>query len=213
MCLPRARSLSWPQSPLRLVTDTTKKKRTFAQSVKNSPYFMEPDSSLSSLQNISNSPILSQTNPTHNLPFYLCKTHFSIILPPTSRSSEWSLSFNFPCTLGVRCPVLCVSYCRVEAAHTFKGEYLAQLKRESHFAATANDSNNQVTGSMQVLLCWLAHQLQTTSGVLTRAFLNVLRLSCSTFWRSADKLEKFGAACRKHETQYIQWGRNTNRPP
>jgi hypothetical protein len=38
-------------------------------------------------------PILSQINPVHTTPSYLSKIHSNIILPPTSRSSYWSLSF------------------------------------------------------------------------------------------------------------------------
>jgi hypothetical protein len=38
-------------------------------------------------------PILSQINPVHTTPSCFPKIHSNIILPPTSRSSEWSLSF------------------------------------------------------------------------------------------------------------------------
>jgi hypothetical protein len=38
-------------------------------------------------------PILSQINPVHTPPSYFSKIHF-IILPPTSRSFQWSLSFG-----------------------------------------------------------------------------------------------------------------------
>jgi hypothetical protein len=38
-------------------------------------------------------PILSQINSVHTTPSSLPNIHFNIILPPTSRSSEWSLSF------------------------------------------------------------------------------------------------------------------------
>jgi hypothetical protein len=37
-------------------------------------------------------PILSQINPIHNIPFYHSKIHFNIVHPPTSESSQWSLS-------------------------------------------------------------------------------------------------------------------------
>jgi hypothetical protein len=37
--------------------------------------------------------ILSQTNPVHTTQSYLSKIHLNIILPPTSRSSQRSLSF------------------------------------------------------------------------------------------------------------------------
>jgi hypothetical protein len=38
-------------------------------------------------------PILSQINPIHTIPSYLSKIHFNIVHPPTSWSSQWSLSF------------------------------------------------------------------------------------------------------------------------
>jgi hypothetical protein len=38
-------------------------------------------------------PILSQTNPIHIIPFCIAKIHFNIVHPPTSWSSQWSLSF------------------------------------------------------------------------------------------------------------------------
>jgi hypothetical protein len=38
-------------------------------------------------------PILSHINPIHTIPSYLSKIHFNIVHPPTSWSSQWSLSF------------------------------------------------------------------------------------------------------------------------
>jgi hypothetical protein len=38
-------------------------------------------------------PILSQINPIHTIPSYLSKINFNIVYPPTSLSSQWSLSF------------------------------------------------------------------------------------------------------------------------
>jgi hypothetical protein len=38
-------------------------------------------------------PILSHINPIHSSPFYISKKHFDIVHPPTSWSSQWSLSF------------------------------------------------------------------------------------------------------------------------
>jgi hypothetical protein len=38
-------------------------------------------------------PILSQINPIHTIPSYISRTHFHIVHPPTSWSSQWSLSF------------------------------------------------------------------------------------------------------------------------
>jgi hypothetical protein len=37
-------------------------------------------------------PILSHMNPIHTIPSYLSKIHFNIFRPPTSSSSQWSLS-------------------------------------------------------------------------------------------------------------------------
>jgi hypothetical protein len=38
-------------------------------------------------------PIVSQINPIHTIPSYLSKIHSNIVHPPTSSSSQWSLSF------------------------------------------------------------------------------------------------------------------------
>jgi hypothetical protein len=37
--------------------------------------------------------ILSQINPTHTVHSYLSNVHFNIVHPPTSWSSQWSLTF------------------------------------------------------------------------------------------------------------------------
>jgi hypothetical protein len=39
-------------------------------------------------------PILSQFDPFPTIPSYLSKIHFNIVHPPTSSSSQWSLSFR-----------------------------------------------------------------------------------------------------------------------
>jgi hypothetical protein len=39
-------------------------------------------------------PILSQPNPFRPLDTYLPKSHLNVILPPTPRSSQWSLAFG-----------------------------------------------------------------------------------------------------------------------
>jgi hypothetical protein len=38
-------------------------------------------------------PILSQFDPAHTIPSFLSKIHYNIVHPPTSWSSQWSLSF------------------------------------------------------------------------------------------------------------------------
>jgi hypothetical protein len=40
--------------------------------------------------------ILSQPNPVHPIDPYLPKVHINVILPPTPRSSQWSLAFGPP---------------------------------------------------------------------------------------------------------------------
>jgi hypothetical protein len=41
-------------------------------------------------------PSLSQLNPVRPIDPYLPKIHFNVILPPTPRSSQWSLAFGPP---------------------------------------------------------------------------------------------------------------------
>jgi hypothetical protein len=41
-------------------------------------------------------PILSQLNPVRHIDPYLPKVHFNVILPPTHRSSQWSLTSGPP---------------------------------------------------------------------------------------------------------------------
>jgi hypothetical protein len=41
-------------------------------------------------------PVLSQLNPVHPIDPYLLKVHLNVILPPTPRSSQWSLAFGPP---------------------------------------------------------------------------------------------------------------------
>jgi hypothetical protein len=54
---------------------------------------MEPEGSSPCSQEPSLVPILSQINPIHTIPSYLSQIHFHIAHPPTSWSSQWSLSF------------------------------------------------------------------------------------------------------------------------
>jgi hypothetical protein len=41
-------------------------------------------------------PVLNHIDPVHASPSHLLKVHFNIILPPTLRSSKWSLSIRYP---------------------------------------------------------------------------------------------------------------------
>jgi hypothetical protein len=41
-------------------------------------------------------PILSQPNSARPINFYLPKAHLNVILPPTPRSSQWSLTYGLP---------------------------------------------------------------------------------------------------------------------
>jgi hypothetical protein len=51
-------------------------------------------------------PILSQPNPVRPIDSYLPKVHLNVILPPTSRSSQWSLTFGPPNQNPVNTPPL-----------------------------------------------------------------------------------------------------------
>jgi hypothetical protein len=57
---------------------------------------MEPEGSLPCSQKPANGPILSQSNPVRPIDPYLPKVHLNVILPPTHRSSQWSLPFGPP---------------------------------------------------------------------------------------------------------------------
>jgi hypothetical protein len=41
-------------------------------------------------------PILSQMRPVHTFPSYFTKMYSNTMLPPTTRSLQWSLPFTFP---------------------------------------------------------------------------------------------------------------------
>jgi hypothetical protein len=41
-------------------------------------------------------PMLSQLNPVRPIDRYLPEVHLKVILPPTPRSSQWSLTFGSP---------------------------------------------------------------------------------------------------------------------
>jgi hypothetical protein len=51
-------------------------------------------------------PILSQINAIHTIPFYLSKTHFNIVHPPTPWSPQWSLSFWLSHQYSICIPLL-----------------------------------------------------------------------------------------------------------
>jgi hypothetical protein len=73
-------------------------------------------------------PILSHINPIHTTSFSLYKIHFNIIRPPTSWSSQWSLSFwlshqytiCIPC-LTHSCYISCQFYILFRRNLVFKG--------------------------------------------------------------------------------------------
>jgi hypothetical protein len=55
---------------------------------------MQPVGSLPCSQEPSTVPVLSQMNPNYTIPSYLSNIHFNIAHPPTSCSSQWSLSLR-----------------------------------------------------------------------------------------------------------------------
>jgi hypothetical protein len=60
---------------------------------RTSQRFMEPEDSLPRSKSPPLVPILSQIDPINTISSYLSKIHFNIVHPPTSWSSQWSLSF------------------------------------------------------------------------------------------------------------------------
>jgi hypothetical protein len=61
-------------------------------------------------------PILGYVNPIHSIPSYLSKIHFNIVHPPTSWSSQWSLSF----WLSRQYPI-CISFSALSLVKTDLG--------------------------------------------------------------------------------------------
>jgi hypothetical protein len=55
--------------------------------------------------------ILSHINPIHSISYYLPKIHFNFVHPPTSWSSQWSLSFWLSHQYPIRIPLLPHSCC------------------------------------------------------------------------------------------------------
>jgi hypothetical protein len=68
---------------------------------------MEPEGSISYSQEPSTGPYPEpyQSNPHHPIPSYLSKIHFDIVHPPSSWSSQWSLSFWLSYIKYFRCKV------------------------------------------------------------------------------------------------------------
>jgi hypothetical protein len=62
-------------------------------------------------------PILSQINPFHTMSSYLYKIHFNIVHPPTSCSSQWSLSFCPSHQYSICIPILYYSCCMPCPSH------------------------------------------------------------------------------------------------
>jgi hypothetical protein len=57
-------------------------------------FFTEPEGSLPCSQSPPLDPILGQPNTVRPIDAYLPKVHLNVILPPTPRSSLWSLTFG-----------------------------------------------------------------------------------------------------------------------
>jgi hypothetical protein len=57
---------------------------------------MEPEGSLPCYKSPPPDPILSQVNPVRPIDPCLPKVHLNVTLPPTPRSSQWSLTFGPP---------------------------------------------------------------------------------------------------------------------
>jgi hypothetical protein len=55
---------------------------------------MEPEGSLPRSHKSATGPILSQLSPIRPIDPYHPKVHLNVILPPTPRSSQWSLAFG-----------------------------------------------------------------------------------------------------------------------
>jgi hypothetical protein len=55
-------------------------------------------------------PILSQLNPVRPINPYLLKDYLNVILPPTPRSSQWSLAFGPPNQNPLNTPPPCVPH-------------------------------------------------------------------------------------------------------
>ena len=72
------------------------KKLTGRQLVKKFPHFMEPESSLTFLQELANCPYSEPYESSPCPPSNFLNIHFNIIIPCMSGSSKWSLSLRVP---------------------------------------------------------------------------------------------------------------------
>jgi hypothetical protein len=77
---------------------------------RNFPHCTVPENSLPCAKSPALVLILSQINPVQALSACLIKIDFNITLPPTRRSTKWSLSFRFPHQNPVRISVLSQTY-------------------------------------------------------------------------------------------------------
>ena len=109
-------------------------------------------------------PILSQLRPVPTTPSHFLKIHLNIILPSTSGSPQWSLSFRFP---------------HQNPVHTSPLPHTCPMPRPSHFSRFYHPSNIviYVIFSITLSLCsslnvsdQVSHPYKTTSKIIVLSF-------------------------------------------